>query len=186
MMSESYLRNVRDSLHKEIEARNEAFQSLRLSYFDTTGAGRARLFEALKSDSLDLENLSKYKNSPYFDLLYDVYQKYREAIHRSRFYHSQPAFENYLQTRSFSVMDSLTLSNVFNGEEVSRARINDYAVDLLRDRKIDFVILFTVSYTSDYSDQAGARIAEENLHIACFSVTEKKIISEVSLIYFLP
>ena len=98
MLSESYLRSIRDTLHKEIEARNETWQALRERYFDSTATARTHIFTSLRSDSIDLNELEKRRNSPYYDLWQDLYRRVREAIEGSRFYRSQSEFEIYLQT----------------------------------------------------------------------------------------
>jgi hypothetical protein len=185
MMEESYLRSIRDSLHTEIGKRNIDFQSLRTSYFDSTSAARKQFFYTLKSDSMDLIHLSEIKDSPYFELYQDLNQKNRKAILSSDFYRSQTDFEDYLRTRSFSPADSLTLNSIFNGQKVTRQSLSEKQMAMLRERDIDFLILYAVSYTSAYSEQAEARIGTENIDLICFFVPENKILCEVELIYFL-
>jgi len=185
MLNQSYLRSISDSLSKTIESRNKAFQSLKMSYFDTTASARRQIFAKIKSDSTDRLTLAAYRDSPYYDLLEDLFNRYRAAIHNSRFYQSQSEFEAYLQMRSFMVVDSLVLKTIFKGGKVERKLLKKEKAGQLEDQHIDFLILFNVSYSSDYSEEAEARIGAEHVDLACFSVAQEKIISEAARIYFL-
>lgn len=184
MMTQSYLRAVRDSLESQIEARNKNFQIVRSSYFDTTATARKRIFESLKSDSTDLIWLSEMNNSHYFDLYQELLQNSRNAILASDFYHSQSNFETYLKARSFTAVDQSIIIKIFRGQKVTRESLNDTQLASLKNFGIDFLILYSISFASDYSEQAGSRIGSEYTHLTCFSVSGKKIISEVELICF--
>jgi hypothetical protein len=185
MLNQSYLRSIKDSLARTIESRNKDFQSLKISYFDTTAPARRQIFTNLKSDSPDRLILAAYRDSPYHDLLEDLFNRYRTAIENSRFYQSQSQFEAYLQTRSFTVVDSLVLKTIFKDRKVEREELKKEEAGQLKDQPIDFLILFNVSYSSDYSEEAGARVGAEHVDLACFSIAEDKIISEAARIYFL-
>ena len=185
MLKQPYLCAIRDSLQHEIEARNKAFQSLKSMYFDTTDTGRRQIYTGLKSDSLDKQTRIDYQDSPYFELLEDIYHRYRTAVDNSLFYQSQSAFEDYLRNRSFTAVDTSTLKKIFNGSKVGREVFKGETIRKLKEEQIDFVVLFSVSYSSDYSEQAEARVGEERIKLTCFSLAEDKIIGEAESIHFL-
>jgi hypothetical protein len=80
MASEAYLLAVHNSLHKEIERRNQSFQSLQKAYFDTSAAARLHIYQHLQSDSSDQAELEKHKHSPAYELLADLQIKMRQAV----------------------------------------------------------------------------------------------------------
>ena len=176
---------VRNSLHKEIERRNQSFQSLRKAYFDTSAAARLHIYQHLQSDSSDQAELEKHKHSPAYELLADLQSKMRQAVQSSPFYQTQEAFEKYLQSRSFRVTDDQLLEKIFNREEISRKDLEENHHVLQNETNINFIILFSVSYASAYSEQAGVRIGSETTILACYSVPENKIISEASVTQFM-
>ena len=155
------------------------------AYFDTSAAARLHIYQHLQSDSSDQAELEKHKHSPAYELLADLQSKMRQAVQSSPFYQTQEAFEKYLQSRSFRVTDDQLLEKIFNREEISRKDLEENHLVLQNETNINFIILFSVSYASSYSEQAGVRIGSETTILACYSVPENKIISEASVTQFM-
>ena len=181
--SNSQLIHIYDSLEVLIEEKMERFREFKGIYMDTTDQGRMKFYHGLKSDSTDLDFLSKISDSPYFEFYEDIITRFRKSIQTSKFYSSFNEFDSYIQNRSIERIDKNIYEEIFKTDSLSLSKLSKIQIEKLKEKKIDFLIAFSGSYNIDYSDRAGGRIGSESISIELFdiksatSVTTGKITS---------
>ena len=175
--SDSQMIHIYDSLNVLIEEKMEGFQEFNKIYMDTTDQGKIKLYHSLKSDSTDLEFLSKISNSPYFELYEDIINRLRKSIQTSKFYSSLEEFDNYIQNRSIELIDKSNYEDVFQTDSLSLEKLSKIQIEKLRKKKIDFLFGFSGSYNIDYSDRAGGRIGSESILITLFDIKSATLVT---------
>ena len=168
--ADSQMVHIYDSLKVLIEEKMEGFQEFNKIYMDTTDQGRMKLYHSLKSDSTDLEFLSKISDSPYFELYKDIITRLRISIQTSKFYSSIEEFDTYIQNRSIEMIDNIIYKDIFQTDSLSLSKLSKIQIETLREKRIDFLFAFSGSYNIDYSDRAGGRIGSETILIKLFDI----------------
>ena len=168
--SDSQMVHIYDSLRVMIEEKRQGFREFKKIYLDTTDLGRMKLYHRLKTDSTDLEFLSKISDSPYFELYEDLITRLRKSIQISKFYSSPEEFETYIQNRSIEMIDKNIYEEIIKTDSLSLRKLSKIQIEKLEEKKIDFLITFSGSYNIDYSDRAGGRIGSESSLIKIFDI----------------
>jgi hypothetical protein len=182
--ADSQLILIHDSLTIMISDKMDGFNELEELYSDTSNTGKQQIYQDLKSDSSDLVFLEKIADDPYVELYEDILYRLRKTIQKSSFYSSQSNFESYLKNRSIEVVDMKLVYDIFGAELPSANSISNLHTNSLRSADIDFLIIFSGSYSVAYSDQAGSRIGSETMHLTLYDVDSAQLITTANLTSF--
>jgi len=180
----SYIQTVYDSIQIQIENRNTAFRKFKKEYFDTTKKERTKIFNYLKSDSMDILLLTNLSDNPYLPLYEDLIYRTQSAIQNTFFYSSELSFENYIQNRSFFSCQDDVLLKIFGSEPFSYKDFTDLHWELLEKQGIDFLIMFSIDFATDYSEEAREHIGSERIRMTLLDVLTGNIITSAEISHF--
>ncbi len=167
-----------------IKEKDEAFREFKKEYFDTTEQGKTSLFNYLRSDSTDLLFLTELKDDPYNVLYEDIRIRTTSVLQKTSFYFSQKNFEDYIQNRSFTVCEERELIQIFGNSTLTPESISKNHWHLLAEQKVSFIIMFTINFSADYSEEAGERIGSEIIVMKLLDVYSGKIITSAEITHF--
>jgi len=182
--TDSQMVHIHDSIQVMIEEKMQGFRELNETYFDTTAQSRLNIYNNLKSDSTDNEFLNMIADSPYYELYKDILSRLRSSIQKSKFYSSQKNFENYLQNRSFEIIDENINNEIFETDTISVSRLSKSKIVNLKNYQVDFLITISGSYNINYSDRARSRIGSETIHMQLFNIESAKAITTANITHY--
>jgi len=180
----SYLQGVYDSIRIQIDKRNEAFQAFKVEYFDTTEQERLRLFKHLRSDSADLLFLDKVEEDSYFELYNSLIQRTISTLQQTSFYSSKRNFEDYIRNRSFIYCKKQDLIQIFGDGPILFSGISDYHWKRLKEQQVSYLILFSISFGIDFSEEARGHIGSERILLKLINVSTSELITSSEITRF--
>jgi hypothetical protein len=181
---DSQMISIYDSLQVIVSEKMDGFRELKESYFDTTEKAKLRIYQELKSDSLDKEFLDDISNSAYYELYEDILVRLRKSIQSSDFYSSQNSFEDYIQHRTIEIVNMNVVEDIVQSDQFSLKMLSEDYIGKFRDQHLDFIIAYSGSYNINYSDRARSHIGSENIRLILFDIHSADKSSEATITYF--
>jgi len=175
--NQSYFKCVIDSIQVQIGRKNQAFQDFKVEYIDTTEQERLRKYKHLQSDSADFQFLARIERDPYYELYKSLINRTSTSIQRSSFYTSHTNFEDYIANRSFMICDWIILKEIFGADALLKDRLSDHHRQQLQDKRVNFLILFSISFATDFSEEAWSRIGSERITLKLIDVNTGELIT---------